>query len=94
MGEEPQLPPIPAIGGLDKKERKRLKAVKITTIKCKCGKKFQREFAEGDYLYRQVQEKCPKCGDTQTQISEIYLEHVPKVDVAKFVEKLKGQKQD
>ncbi len=90
MSEEPQLPPIPSIGGLDKKERKRLKAVKISTIQCKCGEKFQREFAAGDFLYEEVQEKCPKCGGNQTKISEIYLEHVPKVELAKFVEKLKG----
>ncbi len=89
MSEEPQLPPIPSIGGLDKKERKRLKAVKICTIQCKCGEKFQREFAAGDYLYKEVQEKCTKCGGTQSTISEIYQEHVPRVELAKFVEKLR-----
>ncbi len=93
MGEEPQLPPIPSIGGLDKKERKRLKAVKISTIQCKCGEKFLREFVAGDFLYKEVQEKCPKCGDNQTTISEIYQEHVPKVELAKFLEKLKEHNQ-
>lgn len=89
MSEEPQLPSIPSIGGLDKKERKKLKAVKISTIQCKCGEKFQREFAAGDFLYSEGANKCPKCGDTQTTIVEIYQEHVPRDEVAKFVAKLK-----
>ena len=90
MSDEPQLPPIPSIGGLEKKERKRLKSIKISTIKCQCGEQFQREFCEGDYLFKQVQEKCPKCGNSQTTITEMYLEYVPKAELAKFREKLKG----
>ncbi|OLS13207.1 MAG: hypothetical protein RBG13Loki_3188 [Promethearchaeota archaeon CR_4] len=88
MSEEPQLPPIPAIGGLDKKERKRKKAVKISTLHCKCGENFQREFAVGDFLYKESDDKCQKCGKTQTTIVEIYQENVPRNELSMFIRNL------
>jgi transposase len=35
-----------------------------------------------------VDEPCPKCGNPQCTIIEIYQEYVPKVDFPKIVEKL------
>ncbi|HMF32290.1 MAG TPA: hypothetical protein VKK79_12790 [Candidatus Lokiarchaeia archaeon] len=88
MSEEPQLPAIPSIGGLDKKDQKRLKAIKITTTQCTCGEKFQRQFVAGDYLYEILDQPCLKCGKPQTTVVEIYQEYVPRIDFPKIVEKL------
>lgn len=41
------------------KERKRI----VTVLKCsKCGRTYRREFREGDYVGRVVDEKCRSCG--------------------------------
>lgn len=83
MSEEPQLPPLPAIGDiLDRKERFIQKVYAI--IKCKeCNDKYKREFKKGDYTFKKLtDEKCPKCEKTgDSVIVEVYSEWIdPKED--------------
>ena len=88
----PQLPPIPSIGGLDKKERKKLKGIKISTIHCTCGEKYQRQFEVGDYLYKNLDVPCPKCGKLETSVVEVFQDYVTRVNYSKVVEKLKRKR--
>ena len=78
MTEEPQLPPIPAIGEvLDRK--KHLVEKKHSVIKCgACKADFSRIFKPGDFVFKKLsEEKCEKCqkGGSLT-ITEIYSEWV------------------
>jgi DNA replicative helicase MCM subunit Mcm2 (Cdc46/Mcm family) len=78
MAEEPQLPPIPAIGEiLDRK--KKFVEKKHTVIKCSsCKETFSREFKEGDYVFKKLEgESCEKCQQKGSlTIIEIYSEWI------------------
>ncbi len=48
--------------------------VVMTTLTCeKCGFKNLREFKRGDYVFKETDEKCPKCNENM-YISAIYRE--------------------
>jgi len=74
VSEEPQLPPIPAIGDvLDRKERFIQKVYSV--IKCQdCSKKYTRKFRPGDFTFKKLPDKtCPECSKTNVlTIVEIY----------------------
>ena len=77
MGEEPQLPPIPAIGDIiDRKDR--FVEKKYTVVKCgSCSAKYQRPFEVGDYTFKKLaEEECKECGKSSLTIVEIYSEWV------------------
>jgi hypothetical protein len=78
MAEEPQLPPIPAIGEvLDRK--KSFVEKKHSVIKCNsCKVDFSREFKPGDYVFKKLtEEECEKCQQTKSlTVIEIYSEWV------------------
>ena len=61
--------------------RKRTADLKIaappitTTIECKkCGIKTTREFQRGDYVFKQIGDPCPKCGEKTLSISAVFRE--------------------
>jgi Zn finger protein HypA/HybF involved in hydrogenase expression len=78
MAEEPQLPPIPAIGEiLDRK--KKFVEKKHTVIKCKaCKETISQEFKEGDFVFKELNgEECEKCHQKESLIIiEIYSEWI------------------
>jgi 5-methylcytosine-specific restriction endonuclease McrBC GTP-binding regulatory subunit McrB len=77
MGEEPQLPPIPAIS--DEFNRKdRVIERKYSVIKCEsCQVKYTREFKAGDFTFKKLDdEECNKCNKKEASIVEIYSEWV------------------
>ena len=77
MAEEPQLPPIPAISGWDRK--KNAVEIKHSVLKCtKCKEDFSRIFKPGDFVFRKIEdEECEKCHRTGTlTIVEIYSEWI------------------
>jgi hypothetical protein len=46
----------------------------MTIIECKkCNTKTSREFARGDYVFKEL-DACPKCPDTKQMITGIYKE--------------------
>ena len=46
-----------------------------TTILCqKCGFKSVREFKRGDYVFKKMDEPCPKCNEKNLSISAIFRE--------------------
>ena len=48
--------------------------VPLTHMKClKCGTINSRPFKEGDYVFKEVEEKCPKCGHDKMRIIGIYV---------------------
>jgi len=74
MSEEPQLPPIPAIGEiLDRKDKFVQKVYSV--IKCnECKEKYTRKFTPGDYTFKNLEEEeCKKCNKSgSSYIEEIY----------------------
>ena len=78
MSDEPQLPPIPAIGEiLDRK--KRFVEKKHSVIKCgSCKADFSREFKAGDFVFKKLPDiECEKCHQSKVlTIVEIYSEWV------------------
>jgi DNA replicative helicase MCM subunit Mcm2 (Cdc46/Mcm family) len=78
MSDEPQLPPIPAIGEiLDRK--KRFVEKKHSIIKCSaCKTDFSREFKPGDFVFKKLtDEECEKCQTINSLIIvEIYSEWI------------------
>ncbi|TFG07070.1 MAG: hypothetical protein EU539_06000 [Promethearchaeota archaeon] len=77
MGEEPQFPPIPAIGDIiDRKDR--FFQRKYTVIKCEtCQAKYKREFKPGDFTFKKLpDEECEKCHARGAKIEEIYSEWI------------------
>ena len=46
-----------------------------TTVLCqKCGFKNVREFQRGDYVFKQMEEPCPKCNEKTLSINAIFRE--------------------
>ncbi|MFX1456928.1 MAG: hypothetical protein ACFFDB_16250 [Promethearchaeota archaeon] len=78
MSDEPQLPPIPAIGEiLDRK--KRFVEKKHSIIKCStCQTDYTRTFKAGDYVFKKLtDEECEKCHNSKAlTIIEIYSEWI------------------
>lgn len=47
----------------------------LTHLKClECGTLNSRPFMDGDYVFKEVEEKCPKCGASRMKIVGIYVE--------------------
>lgn len=47
----------------------------ITQLKClSCGSIHTRHHKEGDYVFKNVEEKCPNCGSNAHVITAIYVE--------------------
>ena len=78
MSDEPQLPPIPAIGDImDRK--KRFVERKHSVIKCEaCKADYSRTFKPGDYVFKKItDEECNKCKRSKSlTIVEIYSEWI------------------
>lgn len=78
MSDEPQLPPIPAVGDiLDRK--KRFVEKKHSVIKCSaCQADFLRQFKAGDFVFKKLtDEECEKCQRSKSlTIIEIYSEWI------------------
>ncbi len=78
MSEEPELPPLPAIGDiLDRKDRFIQKVYSV--IKCRnCQKKYTREFKKGDFTFKELEdEKCLECQKSgNSVITEVYSEWI------------------
>ena len=77
MGEEPQLPPIPAIGDvLDRK--KSFIERKLSVIKCSaCQADYTRAFKPGDFVFKELSdESCEKCHSRKLTVIEIYSEWI------------------
>jgi predicted nucleic-acid-binding Zn-ribbon protein len=46
-----------------------------TTIECiKCGFKNIRDFQKGDYVYKPVEDQCPKCNEKTMNVGSIFRE--------------------
>jgi predicted RNA-binding Zn-ribbon protein involved in translation (DUF1610 family) len=46
-----------------------------TTVECqKCGFKNIRDFQRGDYVYKHVEDQCPKCNEKTMAIGSIFRE--------------------
>jgi predicted RNA-binding Zn-ribbon protein involved in translation (DUF1610 family) len=46
-----------------------------TTVKCqKCGFNNVREFQRGDYVFKQMDEPCPKCNEKTLSVAAIFRE--------------------
>lgn len=46
-----------------------------TTVECqKCGFKSVRDFQRGDYIFKQMDEQCPKCNEKAMAIGSIFRE--------------------
>ncbi len=51
----------------------------ITQLKClSCGSIHTRPHREGDYIFKNVEEKCPNCGGNAHIITAIYVEEPKK----------------
>ena len=51
----------------------------LTYLKClSCETINSRPFKEGDYVFKETEEKCPKCGGTKMKIIGIYVKEPPK----------------
>ncbi|MEN2975247.1 MAG: hypothetical protein ABDH32_06710 [Candidatus Caldarchaeales archaeon] len=47
----------------------------LTHLTCfNCNTENSRQFRDGDYIFKEVEEKCPKCGTTRMLITGIYIE--------------------
>ena len=56
----------------------------LTYLKCpECGTTNSRPFKEGDYVFKEVEEKCPKCGCAKMKIIGIYVKEKPKKPASK-----------
>lgn len=78
MSDEPNLPPIPAIGDIiDRKDR--FFEEKYTVIKCgSCQAKYSRTFKPGDFTFKKItDEECDKCHRRKVlNVVEIYSEWI------------------
>lgn len=51
----------------------------MTYLKClECGTINSRPFKDGDYVFKIVEEKCPKCGSNKMKIIGIYVKEPQK----------------
>jgi len=51
----------------------------LTHLIClKCKTVNSRPFKEGDYVFKEVEEKCPKCGHNRMKITGIYVKKAEK----------------
>jgi len=51
----------------------------LTYLKClECGTINSRPFKDGDYVFKEVEEKCPKCGANRMKIIGIYVKEAKK----------------
>ncbi|MEM0381541.1 MAG: hypothetical protein QW580_02585 [Nitrososphaerota archaeon] len=51
----------------------------LTQLKClNCGSIHTRPHKEGDYIFSNIEEKCPNCGGTAHMITAIYIEEQKK----------------
>ena len=58
----------------------------LTYLKClECGTVNSRPFKNGDYVFKIVEEKCPKCGANETKIIGIYVKEPEKKQAQKRV---------
>lgn len=47
----------------------------LTHLTClSCKTENSRPFKQGDYVFKEVEEKCPKCGSEKMLITGIYIE--------------------
>jgi len=47
----------------------------LTHLTCfSCNTENSRPFRDGDYIFKEVEEKCPKCGSSKMLITGIYIE--------------------
>jgi len=54
----------------------------LSFLKCEeCGTENSRPYAQNDYVFRHVEEKCPKCGNTKMTIINIYVQDKKPVQV-------------
>ncbi len=50
----------------------------LTYLKClSCATINSRPFKEGDYIFKEIEEKCPKCGGEKMKIIGIYVKEPP-----------------
>jgi len=75
MSEEPQLPPLPSLGEIVKKN---MIEKKISVLRCDhCGRDAKRPFETGDYVFLKIEGKeCPKCNKNRYTILKVYGEWV------------------
>jgi len=80
VGEEPVLPPIPAIGdNVLSKKRDKLIVKEYTIIKCiECKSENKRRFEVGDFVFKRITNKnCTQCNKKNSLIiSEIFSEWI------------------
>lgn len=51
----------------------------LTFLKCNsCGTTHSRQFREGDYVFEDLEEKCPSCGAEKMTIISIHVEEKPR----------------
>ncbi|RLG06431.1 MAG: hypothetical protein DRN59_03045 [Thaumarchaeota archaeon] len=51
----------------------------LTYLKClACSTINSRPFRDGDYIFKEVEEKCPKCGSDKMKIVGIYVKEEAK----------------
>jgi len=61
------------------KERAKKVVTPLTYLKClECSTVNSRPFKEGDYVFKEVEEKCPKCGSNRMKIIGIYVKEEAK----------------
>ncbi|GAB4320583.1 MAG: hypothetical protein Kow0069_24600 [Promethearchaeota archaeon] len=72
--EEPNLPPIPSLGG---DLPKNVEEYPVTVVSCYgCGHAQVREFRAGDYAFKKIPDHaCPKCGKADVlYVKAVYAE--------------------
>ena len=69
------MPILPAIGV--EKLKKGEKEVVFTVLGCNCDAESTREYKEGDIVFQETDETCPKCGNNY-RIVQIYEDIVKK----------------
>jgi len=51
----------------------------LTYLRClNCGIVNSRPFMDGDYVFKEVEERCPKCGGNRMKITGIYVKEPEK----------------
>jgi len=75
--DEPQFPPIPAIGDILDRKARFIENI-YSILKCEsCQAKITRSFKPGDFTFKKISdEECEKCRLRKLTIEEIYSEWV------------------